>query len=294
MTFLYSLREAFSQLAPEFLYHTFFFFSLWKRKDFPLPSEYCFIWQKVRSSFYHVQYFMRSLESFRYSLCFRTEREKTQPHAFVPRENAFFLVKCLSQLLEHPSTFSPFHININLKVQLPWIPSQGWRQYERIKASISGLSGIAFPEPGLVMQNPAVHLLLSLKRCLLAGLWSSWDTAKLKNSIPFFCLKGRGCWESRLGFIYRSLRDQSVRSFGACLMGWASWRCNGCFLPKHSWRGGSSASMPNARTRTHAHQMQHQMFRALSPPEMWNVTLSSAWKNLWTLTNFQSFNIGFC
>lgn len=81
-----------------------------------------------------------------------------------------------------------------------------------------------------------------------------------------------------------------LQNFGACQMDWASQKCNGCFPLKHSWRGDISASMPNTQTHTHAHQIQHQMFRALSPPEMGNVTFSD-WKIPWTLTTLHSSNI---
>lgn len=110
MTILYihSLREAFSVLAPEFLLF-FHLFYPWKWKKVLYLQRTSFMWQKVGSSFYSFQCYMRRLAGFRDSLSFRTEREATQPYALVPRENALFLVQFLSQPLESSNLFTFSH-----------------------------------------------------------------------------------------------------------------------------------------------------------------------------------------
>lgn len=61
---------------------------------------------------------MRSLAGFRDSLSFRTEKEATHL-GFCAKGECTFPGEILSQPLEHPPAFSPFHINISLKSQLP-------------------------------------------------------------------------------------------------------------------------------------------------------------------------------
>ena len=156
------------------------------------------------------------------------------------------------------------------------------------------LSGIALPEPRLVIQKPCVHLLPSLIRCLPVGLWSSWDSySQVKELSTFLLSKVRGRLGKQAMLHLQMLEGPNLLDiFGACLMDLASQKCDRCFPLKHSWRGGSSTSMPNTHTRAHACQIQHQMFRALSPPEMGNVTLFSPWNIQETsLTTFRSFNI---
>lgn len=144
-----------------------------------------------------------------------------------------------------------------------------------------------------MIQKPAVHLLPSLIRCLPVGLCNSQDTySQIKELDTFLLSKVRARLGKQAMLHIQTLEGPNLLDiFRACLMDWASQKHCGCFPLKHSWRGGSSTSMPNTRTRTHAHQIQHQMFWALSPPEMGNVKLFSAWKIQWTLTSFHSFNI---
>lgn len=190
------------------------------------------------------------------------------------------------------SNLFTFSHQYHLEVTAPIDTIMGLEPIKDIKHLQQDLSGIALSEPGLVIQKPAGHLLPSLIRCLSVGLWSSWDTySQIKELNTFLLSKIR----ERLGkqtMLHLQMLDgpKLLDIFGACLTGWASQKRNGCFPLKHSWRGGSSPSMPNTHTCTHAHQIQHQMFRALSPPEMGNVTLL-AWKVQWILTTFHSFNI---
>lgn len=235
---------------------------------------------------------MRHLAGFRDSLSFRTEREATQPYALVPRENALFLVKCLSQPLWTSSNLFTFSHLYQLEVIAAIDTMTTLKPVKELKHLQQDLSGIALPERRLVIQKPAVHVLSSLIRCLPVGLWSSRGTYnQIKELNTFLLSKVRGRLGKQAMLHLQTLEGPHLLDiFRACLMDWASQKCNGCFPLKHSWRGGSNASMPNTHARMHAHQIQHQMFRALSPPEMGNVTLL-AWKIQWTLTTFHSFNI---
>lgn len=171
--FFHSLRET-SLLAPEFLlfFHRLY---LWKWKNFPYLQRTSFMWQKVGSSFYSFQYFMRNLAGLRDSLSFRSEREATQRYALVPRENVLFLVQFLSQPLESSNLFTFLHqYQLELSAAIDTIT--GLKAIKELKHLWKDLSGIALPEPKLVIQKPAVKTLPTLIMCLLVPLWSSRDT----------------------------------------------------------------------------------------------------------------------
>lgn len=112
---------------------------------------------------------MRSLAGFRDSLSFRTEREATQPYAPVPRENVLFLVQFLSQPLKSSNLFTFSH-QYQLELSAAVDTITGLKAITELKQLQQDLSGIALPEPELVIQKPAVNLLPSLVRCLLAAL----------------------------------------------------------------------------------------------------------------------------
>lgn len=65
------------------------------------------MWQKVRSSFYSFQCYMRHLAGFRDSLSFRTEREATQPLCSCAKRECAFpgaIFKLATRILQ------PFHL----------------------------------------------------------------------------------------------------------------------------------------------------------------------------------------
>lgn len=125
--------------------------------------------QKVGSSFYSFQCFMRSLAGFRDCLSFRTAREATQPYALVPRENVLFLVQFLSQPLESSNLYTFSH-QYQLELSSAIDTIMGLKEIKELKHLQQDLNGIALPEPKLVIQKPAVNLLPSLIRCLLVAL----------------------------------------------------------------------------------------------------------------------------
>lgn len=145
------------------------------KKNFLYLQRTSFMWQKVGSSFYSFQCFMRSLTGFTDSLSFKTAREATQPYALVQRLNALFLVQFLSQPLESSNLFTFSHqYQLELSTAIDTIT--GLKAIKELKHLQQDLSVIALPEPKLLIQNPAVNLLPSLIGCLLVALWSSWDT----------------------------------------------------------------------------------------------------------------------
>lgn len=177
------------------------------------------MWQKLGSSFYSFQYFMRSLAGFRDSLSFRTEREATQPYAPVPRENVLFLVQFLSQPLKSSNLFTFSH-QYQLELSAAVDTITGLKAITELKHLQQDLSGIALPEPELVIQKPAVNLLPSLVRCLLAALWSSRDTqSQIKELNTFLLSKVRGRLGKQAMLHLQMLEGPNMSNiFGACLM----------------------------------------------------------------------------
>lgn len=166
-------------------------------------------------------------------------------------------------------TFShQYHVEVTTAID----NIMGLKPIKELKHLQQDLSGIALSEPGLVIQKPASHLLPSLIRCLSVGLWSSGDTySQIKELNTFLLSKIRETLGKQAMLYLQTLDGPKLLDIvGACLMDWASQKRNGCFPLKHSWRGGSSASMPNTHTCMHAYQIHHQC-SGHSHPQKWGM-----------------------